>query len=185
MSAIACSLRRVFPVANRATVFGGEVGVKPRRAKAALYGSPASSIRERRDASRRRKTGTLGGSALRDHRIHAADRRRLHRRGNAQLHSRCVWRTRIGCRRARGGSPPKVNFVTPSGQSITFPQGGCTFAYHPGERVRMLYDAGDPAGDARVDSFGTLWFTPLLLGALGVIFLIVAVAKASAAAAST
>jgi len=84
-----------------------------------------------------------------------------------------------------GGSHPKVQFVTPSGQSIRFPQGGWTFAYHPGERVRVLYDAGDPAGDARVDSFGALWFAPLLLGALGVAFLIAAVANTSAAVAST
>ena len=83
------------------------------------------------------------------------------------------------------GSHPKVQFVTPSGQSITFPQGGWTFAYHPGERGRILYDASDPAGDARVDSFGTLWFTPLLLGALGVAFLIAAVANTSAAVAFT
>jgi hypothetical protein len=83
------------------------------------------------------------------------------------------------------GSHPKVQFVTPSGQSITFPQGGWTFGYHAGERVRILYDAGDPAGDARVDSFGSLWFTPLLLGALGVAFLIAAVANASAAGAFT
>jgi hypothetical protein len=46
-----------------------------------------------------------------------------------------------------GGSHPKVEFVAPSGQSIIFPQGGWTFGYRRGERVRVLYDAANPSRD--------------------------------------
>jgi uncharacterized protein DUF3592 len=80
-----------------------------------------------------------------------------------------------------GGTHPGIEFVAGSGKTIVFPQGGWTFGYRPGERVRVLYDPGAPTQSACVDSFGTLWFTPLLLAALGLLLLTGGILKAAAA----
>lgn len=41
--------------------------------------------------------------------------------------------------------------------------------FHVGEAVRVLYEPGNPQG-ARIDTFVQLWLTPLICGALGVVF---------------
>ena len=66
-----------------------------------------------------------------------------------------------------GGSHPEIEFALPSGQTISYPQGGFIFGYKPGQRVQVLYASEDPARTARVDAFGALWFVPLLLAVLG------------------
>ena len=43
-------------------------------------------------------------------------------------------------------------------------------AYHVGEAVSVLYLESNPY-DARIESFTSLWFLPLLLGGMGTIFL--------------
>jgi Protein of unknown function (DUF3592) len=69
-----------------------------------------------------------------------------------------------------GGSHPQIEFTTAAGQTISYPQGGFLFGYQPGDRVRVLYSPGEPARTACVDAFGALWFTSLLLGAMGLCF---------------
>jgi hypothetical protein len=66
-----------------------------------------------------------------------------------------------------GGSHPEIEFTTGSGEKISYPQGGLIFGYRPGDKVRVLYGREDPRGTARVDAFGALWFTPLILFGLG------------------
>ena len=69
-----------------------------------------------------------------------------------------------------GGSHPQIEFALPDGRRISYPQGGMIFGYAPGDQVRVLYRPGDPAGTASIDSFGALWFRPLLLGFLSAVF---------------
>jgi hypothetical protein len=45
-------------------------------------------------------------------------------------------------------------------------------AYHVGETVNVLYLESDPY-DARIESFTSLWFLPMVLGGMGTIFLAV------------
>jgi hypothetical protein len=45
-------------------------------------------------------------------------------------------------------------------------------AYHVGETVNVLYLESDPY-EARIDSFTSLWFLPMLFGGMGAIFLAV------------
>jgi Protein of unknown function (DUF3592) len=69
-----------------------------------------------------------------------------------------------------GGSHPQIRFTTPAGQVISYPQGGLIFGYRSGDVVRVLFDAGDPAGTATIDSAGALWFRALLFCGLGALF---------------
>jgi len=71
-----------------------------------------------------------------------------------------------------GGSHPEIEFMTTSGTKVTYPQGGLIFGYRPGQQVRVLYDPQDPSKTACVDSFGAMWFVPLMLTGLGVCLLI-------------
>jgi hypothetical protein len=68
-----------------------------------------------------------------------------------------------------GGSHPQIEFTTPSGQKISYPQGGLIFGYREGDQVRVLYRPSDPAGTACVDAFGALWFVPMLLAIIGLL----------------
>jgi hypothetical protein len=45
-------------------------------------------------------------------------------------------------------------------------------AYHVGETVNVLYLESDPY-DAKIESFTSLWFLPMLFGGIGTIFLAV------------
>jgi hypothetical protein len=76
-----------------------------------------------------------------------------------------------------GGSHPEIEFATASGESISYPQGGLIFGYRQGQKVRVLYGQEDPRGTARVDAFGALWFTPLMLIGLGLALIIGGVAS--------
>jgi Protein of unknown function (DUF3592) len=66
---------------------------------------------------------------------------------------------------------PRVRFRTQVGgmQEFTGSVGSRPAAFDVGEGVRVLYDPERP-GDARIDTFFQLWFLPLLLGGMGVIF---------------
>lgn len=70
-----------------------------------------------------------------------------------------------------GGSHPQIRFVTADGTAVSYPQGGLIFGYRPGDRVQVLFHPADPAGTATLDAVGSLWFTALLLGGLGVLCL--------------
>ena len=69
-----------------------------------------------------------------------------------------------------GGSHPQIRFATPDGQVVSYPQGGLIFGFRSGDTVRVLFDSANPTGTASIDSFGALWFAPLLLCSLGVLF---------------
>ncbi|HEY4185671.1 MAG TPA: DUF3592 domain-containing protein [Polyangia bacterium] len=74
-----------------------------------------------------------------------------------------------------GGSHPQIEFTTPAGARVSYPQGGLIFGYRPGQPVRVLFDPRNPAGTARIDAIGALWFDTIGLSFVGVIFLIVGV----------
>ncbi|QIP17430.1 DUF3592 domain-containing protein [Spirosoma aureum] len=68
---------------------------------------------------------------------------------------------------------PVVQFSGPSGQSITFRSsvGSSSPDYQIGESVSVLYDRQNP-DSARVDAFMSIWLVPLVLGVLGIVFMI-------------
>jgi hypothetical protein len=82
-----------------------------------------------------------------------------------------------------GGSHPQIEFTTTSGQSVSYPQGGLIFGNRIGDRVRVLYNSGDPIKTACVDSFGALWFAPIFLLALGILCVVLGLLSAKGAAA--
>jgi hypothetical protein len=66
---------------------------------------------------------------------------------------------------------PRVRFRTRTGdmQEFTGGVGSKPAAFDVDEGVKVLYDPERP-GDARIDTFFQLWFLPLLLGGMGIIF---------------
>ena len=76
-----------------------------------------------------------------------------------------------------GGSHPLVQFTTADGRVVSFAQGGFIFGYHPGDAVAVVYDAANPSR-AMLDTVGAIWFLPIFLGALGGLFLLVALLSA-------
>ncbi len=71
-----------------------------------------------------------------------------------------------------GGSHPQIWFMTTSGRSISYAQGGLIFGYAPGEQVEVLYDPKLPQASATLDRWETVWSTPLLLGLMGLGFVV-------------
>ena len=72
-----------------------------------------------------------------------------------------------------GGSHPQIQFTTPEGARISYPQGGLIFGYKTGQAVRVLFEPHDPAGTARIDAIGALWFDSIGLSFIGAIALLV------------
>lgn len=72
-----------------------------------------------------------------------------------------------------GGSHPEIEFTTPAGIRISYPQGGFIFGYKPGRGVRVLFEPHDPAGTARIDAIGALWFDSIGLAFIGVVALVI------------
>lgn len=66
---------------------------------------------------------------------------------------------------------PRVRFRTREGDSVEFTSsvGSHPAAFGVGETVAVIYNPASP-DDARIDSFFQLWFAPLLLGGMGVVF---------------
>ncbi len=66
---------------------------------------------------------------------------------------------------------PRVRFLTPAGEPVEFTGsvGSSPAAFDVGEPVAVLYNPSAPR-DARIDSFFQLWFAPLILGFLGLVF---------------
>jgi hypothetical protein len=62
-----------------------------------------------------------------------------------------------------GGSHPQIEFTTASGLKVSYPQGGLIFGYHPRQKVGVLYSPDNPQQSARLDAFGALWGTPIIL----------------------
>ena len=76
-----------------------------------------------------------------------------------------VWRESSGRRRS-GSFYPRVRYRTMSGQDfvIISNTGSRPPSFRVGERVQILYSPDNPTR-ARIDSFGSLWALPLVLGA--------------------
>jgi hypothetical protein len=66
---------------------------------------------------------------------------------------------------------PRVRFLTPASEPMEFTGsvGSSPAAFDVGEAVAVLYNPTDPR-DARIDSFFQLWFGPLVMGFLGLVF---------------
>lgn len=66
---------------------------------------------------------------------------------------------------------PHVRFTTLAGDTLEFTStmGSNPAAFDVGERVVVIYNPASPR-DARIDSFFQLWFAPLLLGGMGIVF---------------
>jgi hypothetical protein len=81
-----------------------------------------------------------------------------------------------------GGSHPEIEFTTTSGEKVSYPQGGLIFGYRPEQKVRVLYNPQNPEKTACVDAFGSIWFAPLMLFALGISLLVGGLASLLSAA---
>ena len=68
-----------------------------------------------------------------------------------------------------GGSHPQISFATPDGTGVSYPQGGLIAGMSVGQAVQVLYDPADPAGSARLDSFGSLWGESLAVFVCGAV----------------
>lgn len=66
---------------------------------------------------------------------------------------------------------PVVKFVTQTGEAIEFTSSTSSSppSYRTGERVEVLYRPLMPH-DAKINAFGSLWASSLMLGALGAVF---------------
>lgn len=66
-----------------------------------------------------------------------------------------------------GGSHPEIQFTTPDGQQISFPQGGLIFGYREGMPVSVLFDPASPGTSAVINDVGAIWGRPILFGGVG------------------
>ena len=66
-----------------------------------------------------------------------------------------------------GGSHPEIMFTTRGGERVSYPQGGLIAGYSVGDAVRVRYREADPKRSATLDTFGALFFWPVLLVVLG------------------
>jgi hypothetical protein len=73
-----------------------------------------------------------------------------------------------------GGSHPEIEFTTPDGQTVSYPQGGMIGGYEPGQHVRVLYLRDDPKLDPTLDVIGARYSSACFTGAMTVIGLLVA-----------
>jgi hypothetical protein len=66
---------------------------------------------------------------------------------------------------------PHVRFVTPAGESVEFTGsfGSNPAGFDVGEPVEVLYDASSP-NVARINTIFQLWFVPIMLTGMGLIF---------------
>lgn len=71
---------------------------------------------------------------------------------------------------------PRVRFQA-GGREIVFVSdlGSSPPSFQVNDAVRVIYDPKRPA-EAKIDSFGELWMTPLIIASLGVVFAMVGVA---------
>ncbi|MDR5741428.1 MULTISPECIES: DUF3592 domain-containing protein [unclassified Caballeronia] len=74
-----------------------------------------------------------------------------------------------------GGSHPQVEFVTLSGERVSYPQGGLVFGMKVGEAVRVRYAPAAVRHSATLDAFGTVWYAALLLATVGLGFVVAGV----------
>ena len=63
-----------------------------------------------------------------------------------------------------GGYHPQIEFVTNTGERISYPQGGLISKMKEGDAVSVRYLADDPSHSATVVGFAAIWDTPIVLG---------------------
>lgn len=71
-----------------------------------------------------------------------------------------------------GGSHPQIEFTSSAGKVVSYPQGGMIFGYKTGQAVDVYYREEDPAMTPEIDDFGALWGASILMGVLGVAFVL-------------
>jgi hypothetical protein len=71
-----------------------------------------------------------------------------------------------------GGSHPTVTFTTANKEILSYPQNGLIFGYRVGDRVTVLYRPENPRLTASVEAIGALWFFPIMIFAMGIVFAI-------------
>ncbi|WP_431821534.1 DUF3592 domain-containing protein [Burkholderia sp. F1] len=70
-----------------------------------------------------------------------------------------------------GGSHPQVEFVTRTGERISYPQGGMIYGTKVGDKVTVLYQPEAPSRTATINPFGAVWNWTLLALISGVGFI--------------
>ena len=73
-----------------------------------------------------------------------------------------------------GGSHPQIEFVTKTGERVSYPQGGMIYGTKVGDKVTVLYLSEAPARTATIDRFGAVWNRTLMAAILGVGFIVFA-----------
>lgn len=91
--------------------------------------------------------------------------------GTAAFVARAQVSTGTVSRLDAGGFHPRIEFRTGAGSVVGYAQGGMIARFRPGQTVRVLYEAADPAGSARVATAGGLWGDSLLCGVAGLLLL--------------
>ena len=71
-----------------------------------------------------------------------------------------------------GGSHPEIRFVTRTGITVDYPQGGLIGGYAVGDAVQVRYLPAEPKTSASIDTFGALWLVPLVLTFFAACFVI-------------
>ncbi|AOJ61727.1 hypothetical protein WJ32_04125 [Burkholderia ubonensis] len=70
-----------------------------------------------------------------------------------------------------GGSHPQVEFVTRTGERISYPQGGMIYGTKVGDKVTVLYQPEAPSRTATINRFGAVWNWTLMAFIFGVGFI--------------
>jgi hypothetical protein len=71
-----------------------------------------------------------------------------------------------------GGSHPEIEFVTQTGDHISYPQGGMIFGMKVGDEVQVRYQSDAPVHSATIVRFGAIWDTVLYLVFMGCVFVV-------------
>ncbi|KVL19096.1 DUF3592 domain-containing protein [Burkholderia ubonensis] len=70
-----------------------------------------------------------------------------------------------------GGSHPQVEFVTRTGERISYPQGGMIYGTKVGDKVTVLYQPEAPSRTATINRIGAVWNWTLMVFIFGVGFI--------------
>ncbi|MEI6705691.1 MAG: DUF3592 domain-containing protein [Methylococcales bacterium] len=73
-----------------------------------------------------------------------------------------------------GGSHPKIEFILPNKERITYYQGGLITGYEIGDGVSVLYLESDPRSTACIDKLGAIWAASTITIFVACILLLVA-----------
>ncbi|WP_322047526.1 DUF3592 domain-containing protein [Paraburkholderia sp. J67] len=71
-----------------------------------------------------------------------------------------------------GGSHPQIEFVTRTGDRISYPQGGMIFGMKVGDKVTVLYRPEAPSIRPTIDRIGAVWGAELTLLFIGFVTMV-------------